>query len=148
MPKCHKMPKCLHFGSKKKLFFLQTALSREQWVFSWRFLHALNCKPTFEQVTPSRISGKKGKCLGADPPPIHIWMCGLLKKMNVWTASIEDFVACWIWAKSVEFPLYFVSSISWCGESESGRSIHPAAAVEHLFIIHRGGSPVIGRQAQ
>ena len=43
-------------------------------------------------------------------------------------ASYKSLVAWWIWAESVEFPWYFVSSISWCGESESGGSIHPAAA--------------------
>ena len=39
-----------------------------------RFLRELNCKPIFEQVTPSRSSGKQEKALGqtAPPPPLGV----------------------------------------------------------------------------
>ena len=43
-------------------------LSSESFLgLNWRFLRELNSKPIFEQVTPSRISGKR-KRLGADLP--------------------------------------------------------------------------------
>ena len=45
-------------------------LRHQQWVLNWKFLRELNCKPIFEQVTPFRSSGKKGKCLGAELPPL------------------------------------------------------------------------------
>ena len=35
-----------------------------------KFLRELNREPIFEQVTPSRSSGKKEKALGADLPPL------------------------------------------------------------------------------
>ena len=34
-------------------------LRHQQWAWNWRFLRELNCKPIFEQVTPSRSSGKQ-----------------------------------------------------------------------------------------
>ena len=34
-------------------------LSAKMWVLNLRFLRELNCKPIFEQVTPSRSSGKQ-----------------------------------------------------------------------------------------
>ena len=33
-------------------------LRHQQWVLNWRFLREINCKPIFEQVTPSRSPGK------------------------------------------------------------------------------------------
>ena len=43
------------------IFFKQIYL---KWVSNKRFLRELNCEPIFEQVTPSRSSGKKEKAWG------------------------------------------------------------------------------------
>ena len=60
-------PHCLQF--KKKTSFSNSCISRTKllrYILLGHYLGKLNFKPTFEQVTPSRSSGKR---LGADLPP-------------------------------------------------------------------------------
>ena len=82
-------PKC-----KKKLFSnsytSRTKWPRHQkWALNWRFLRELNCEPIFEQVTPSRSSGKNRKSLGA-------------KYAGRLSTFLEYFLGKFIWVKSFE----------------------------------------------
>ena len=62
-----------HQNVRKKLFFSSSFISGSKWlrkwVLNWRFLRELKYKPIFEQVTPSRSSGKKENALGQICPP-------------------------------------------------------------------------------